>query len=112
MASEAPTTEQLAKVRKVMSQRPLLSPEALAQSEARTPNVTRFRKAKQKKLKQLRSEAPETSPLTTSMTSSPDAAVKTCNLQTLPRRVEKETHLKGDEIKVRADFCRRKMNSN
>lgn len=103
MAPAAPTKEQLAKVRRVMLQRPLPSPEALAQSAARTPNITRFIIAKQKKLEKLRIEAAEASPTSTSTASSQNATVKNSNRQKPPSRVEEKTHLKGDEIKVRAD---------
>jgi hypothetical protein len=110
MAPEALTKEQLAKVRRVMLQRPLPSPDALAQSAARTPNITRFIIAKQKKLGKLRSEAAEASPLSTSMGGSLDGEVRTCNQQVFSSRVEEKAQFKSDEIKVRADCVRVKVN--
>ncbi len=108
MATQAPTKDQLAKVRRLMLQRPRPSPEALAQSAARTPNITRFIKARQNKLEKLKREAAEAFPLTTSTASSRYAAVKPFDRQALPSRIEKKTRIKDDKIKVRADRLRRR----
>jgi hypothetical protein len=105
MAPEVPTKQQLAQVRRMMLRRPPISHEALAQSAARTPSITRFMKAKQKKLEKLNSETAGASPLTVSTASSPDAAVKACNPHKLSKQVEEKKNLKDSEIKVRTVYA-------
>ena|ERR1700760_2348414 len=58
MAPKAPPTkEELAQVRRVRAQKPYVPPEVVAEGATRTPNLTRFIIAKQRRLEALQSEA-------------------------------------------------------
>jgi hypothetical protein len=52
-----PTREELAQVRRMRAEKPYVSPEVVAEGAARTPNLTRFIIAKQRRLETLQSEA-------------------------------------------------------
>jgi hypothetical protein len=52
-----PTQEELAQVRRMRAEKPYVSPEVVAEGAARTPNLTRFIIAKQRRLETLQSEA-------------------------------------------------------
>ncbi len=71
MASKPPTTEELAQIRRMRAQKPWVPPEAIIQAAARTPNITRFIHAKQRRLRQASSEAsPTATPSKTALTTS------------------------------------------
>jgi len=100
MARDGPKKEELATVRRMISQRIAASYELLAQSAARTPDGKRFLKPRQKKLDKSNNKP---SPLAMSTTSSRDNAVKTRNRYIVSRQAEQATHRKSDKIKVRVN---------
>jgi hypothetical protein len=94
MATKAPTKEELAQVRRMRAQKPYVPPEAIIEAASRTPNITRFIQAKQRRLERANSEA---SPVTTS----PHTAPKIGKRGLLAKPVDAKALPRGDEIKVR-----------
>jgi hypothetical protein len=76
------------------AQKPYVPPEAIIEAASRTPTITRFIQAKQRRLEQANSEA---SPITTS----PHTAPKIGKRGLLAKPVDAEALLRGGEIKVR-----------
>jgi len=93
MASKPPTKEELAQVRRMRAQKPWVSPEAIIQAAARTPNITRFIHAKQRRLDSASSEA---SPIITS----PETTLTTRYRRSSARPVQAKRSSRDDEIKV------------
>jgi hypothetical protein len=93
MASKQPTKEELAQVRRMRAQKPWVSPEVIIQAAARTPNITRFIHAKQRRLRPVSSEVP---PIITS----PETTFTTRYRRSSARSVQANLSSRDDEIKV------------
>lgn len=94
MASKSPTKEELTQIRRMRAQKPWVSPEAIIQAAARTPNITRFIHAKQRRLRPTSSEA---SPIVMS----PETTLRTRYRRSSAGSVQAKRSSRDDEIKIR-----------
>lgn len=93
MAPELSTKDQLAQLRRMIAQKPYVAPETVAESATRTPNVTRFIKARQMRLQSEASPSASVSPHMTGMAGKDNS---------LTRPAQVKVSAGGDRVKVRS----------